>query len=101
MTGADDAPPVVNGWRPSARDGRRRSLAISSSGSVDRGSVVLEERPARPLVGSFGQNDQRLAGESVVHASVAVLVPDALAHLEDQPLGLDRHEATVEQSVEV
>ena len=48
-----------------------------------------------------GQHQERPLGELVSHATFAVRVADAHAHLERESLGLVRHQAAVEQPVQV
>ena len=53
------------------------------------------------LLGLLREHEERPSGQPVVDPAVLVLVADALADLDGQALGFDRHEAAVEEAVEV
>ena len=71
------------------------------SRSEDHAPMVLEEGAVGPMLEQLREHDQRPTLELVVDAPVAVLVADALADSEGEPLGLDRDEPAVEEAVEV
>ena len=51
-----------------------------------RAVVMFEDGAVGPLVGSFGQHQERPPGEVVVDVSIAALVADALVDPNGEPL---------------